>query len=154
MECFEKSIEFNPENDFCYNAIAYILEEQHEICKLKHEDVEYYLKKAVELNPENHSALNNLGVYLKNKGLYEEAEFHYQQSIEKYPDEISYNNFGLLLDLQDKFEEAEIYFRKSLRVNPNYKNAQTNLSRLLFSQGKIEESVKWKRRENVATIIS
>jgi len=59
-----------------------------------------YLQRALEINPTNAAALNEMGVTLRQAGRFDEAANYYQQAIVADPSYgPAYLNYGILLDL-------------------------------------------------------
>jgi tetratricopeptide (TPR) repeat protein len=77
------------------------------------------LNRAVEADPKNKSAWNNLGLSyyeMHQDGLAINA---FQKQIEINPyDQYSYNNLGRVYLRQRKYDEAEKWFRKQIEVDP------------------------------------
>ena len=91
--------------------------------------------KAIELNPKDFAAHNNLGLILDTKlERYVEAEESYRKAIEIAPtEEIIHNNLGLLLQKKtSRYEEAEAVFRKASELNPVSATSYFNLGNLLY----------------------
>lgn len=64
------------------------------------EKVEPALRQAIATNPNNIDAYNALGIYLRGKGRFQEAESSYQQALERWPDSpATHLNLGILYDL-------------------------------------------------------
>ena len=99
-------------------------------------------KKAVELNPSEALAHNNLGVALAETGRVEEAIAHYRKAIElspRYPE--AYNNLGEALAGRGRLDEAVSHFEKALQQDSQHADAHSNLGAILARQGKLDIAI-------------
>jgi Flp pilus assembly protein TadD len=63
----------------------------------------FRFQKAVEVDPDNPSALNNLGVALEQMGRFEEARESYERALELKPDDLYIQqNYDLFREADDK----------------------------------------------------
>ena len=107
--------------------------------KLK--DAEFYIRKAIELNPKDSIAHYNLGIILKDLGKLEESELSYRKAIQIKPNYAeAHYNLGNLLSNFGKLEESESTYYKVIELNPNYTKAYYSLSLLKYS----DENKIWK----------
>jgi tetratricopeptide (TPR) repeat protein len=100
------------------------------------------LNRAVEADPKNKSAWNDLGLaYFETRedGLAINA-FQKQVEINPYH-EYSYNNLGRVYLRQRKYDEAEKWFRKQIDVDPLDKYAHENLGIAYVEQRKYEDAI-------------
>ena len=107
--------------------------------KLK--EAEYFIRKAIELNPDYAIAHSNLGGILKDLGKLKDAEFATRKAIElnpNYPD--AYSNLGIILKDLGKLKDAEYFIRKAIELNPKYAIAHSNLGTILKDLGKLKEA--------------
>ena len=96
--------------------------------KLK--EAEFFIRKAIEINPKDSIAYTNLGSVLKDLGMLEEAEKSLQNAIEINPkDFIAHSIMGVVLRDLGRLEEAEKIFLKAIEINPNYGIAYFLLSK-------------------------
>jgi Flp pilus assembly protein TadD len=104
-------------------------------------------RKALELNPEDARAHNNLGVALAGTGKIEEAVTEYRKSL-KLNDTSSqtYNNLGSALAESGKMDEALAQFIQALQLNPDNARAHTNLGGALAEKGRTEEALEHLRK--------
>ncbi len=87
-----------------------------------------YYKRALELDPENADACNNLGIALRTLGRFAEAEVALRQAIRLRPNRASAHiNLGLVLRSAGKFEEAVSAFSKAVEIDPNLAEAHNSL---------------------------
>jgi len=100
------------------------------------------LNRAVEAEPKNKLAWNDLGLAYFDSGEDALAINAFQKQIEVDPfDQYSYNNLGRVYLRQRKYEEAEKWFRKQIEINPLDKYAHANLGRTYLAWHKYEESI-------------
>ena len=104
-------------------------------------------KKAVELNPEDARAHNNLGTALMETGKPEEALMEYRRSLE-LNDQSSqaHNNLGSILAQQGKLDEALEQFERAVELNPDNGRAQSNLGGALSEKGRTEAALEHLRK--------
>jgi len=80
--------------------------------------VEHY-RAALEAEPENFRALNNLGLALKSLGEGEEAEAAFRRAVEVNPGyAAAYGNLGTLYFEREEWEEAARQFQTALELDP------------------------------------
>ncbi|MEE9189661.1 MAG: tetratricopeptide repeat protein [Candidatus Neomarinimicrobiota bacterium] len=79
-----------------------------------------YLKKALELSPDDIDAREIMANQLVLRRLFDKAEEQYLILIESYPENAEYYfAMGELAKLQQKYEKALYYYRKTFELNPN-----------------------------------
>ena len=141
LECYNKSLELNPENDLCYNDIGYLYQ-----FKFNNEEkaLKFY-SKAIEINPLNATPLNNKGLLLKKKGLFLEAEKLYKMAIKINCYDIFCNNYISLLEIMNKTKAALYYLSKDV-MKYSHKRCFSRYSELLSKNGKFLEAEKWRRK--------
>ncbi|PIR21190.1 MAG: hypothetical protein COV45_00150 [Deltaproteobacteria bacterium CG11_big_fil_rev_8_21_14_0_20_47_16] len=100
-------------------------------------------QKAVELDPNNASIHNDMGLALLKKELYTSAETHFAKALE-LDDSCAecYNNLGYLKTILDQPMEAEKYLQKAVALNPSYPDPYFNLAVLYEKQGNIGKAVE------------
>ena len=104
---------------------------------------EFYLRKAVELNPIDIISLSNLGGILRDLGKLQEAEFFIRKVIELNPkNSLAYLNIGGILKDLGKLKEAEKLTLKAIELNSNESIAYYNLGGILRDLGKLKEAEK------------
>ena len=99
-------------------------------------------KKALELNPGDPFANNNLGAHFLKKGRFDEAIPYFQKAVQAKPEYAdAQNNLGIALMQRGRLEEASLHLRKA--QEDDHRNLQTyyNLGALLYMQGKIPEAL-------------
>ena len=89
----------------------------------------------------------NLGVYLQDEKMIDDAVYHYRKSLEINPKYYrAYYNLGTVFVKQDKPDEAEEYYRKALQIAPKYADAHNSLGHALVEQDKIDEAIEHFRK--------
>ncbi len=113
------------------------------INRRKLKEAEFYIKKAIQLNPKDHIAYSNLGGLLKDRKKLKEAEFFIRKAIEIDPkDYLAHSNLGSLLKDLGMLEEAEKSLLKAIEINPKDFIAHSILGGVLRDLGKLEEAEK------------
>lgn len=105
--------------------------------------IEYY-QRALELNPQDAEARNNLGISYKKKGMYTEAikEYEAALAIPGYDTpEYVYHNLGLLHRDRAMYKEAIDYFKQSIEHNPRFAKAYNALGLAHKALGHYEEAI-------------
>ena len=100
---------------------------------------------------------NRLGWAAKDQEKYEKARSHYNESINvlNNPEDwdkkmaIAYNNIGETYLLEFQYDSATYYFEKAMAIKDNLKDPEsyletlTQLARLAYQRGQLNEAVKW-----------
>ncbi|MBI4233219.1 MAG: tetratricopeptide repeat protein, partial [Chloroflexi bacterium] len=96
---------------------------------------------ALDLDPDDPEAHNNLGNLLGDTGRPQEAEEELRKALALRPDypEVHYN-LGVLLGQTGRPQEAEGAYRKALALRPDYPEAHNNLGVLLGQTGRPQEA--------------
>ncbi|HVR30403.1 MAG TPA: tetratricopeptide repeat protein [Thermoanaerobaculia bacterium] len=99
------------------------------------------VRRALELDPTNPSAYNNLAVVLEATGRTDEAVEAYSEAARLDPDSVG-RRFTLarLLERLGRDEEAAGHLRQVLRLAPDFAEGRTELARILTRQGRLEEA--------------
>jgi tetratricopeptide (TPR) repeat protein len=85
---------------------------------------------------------NNLGVYLKERGRFEDAIRHYSEALRIKPDYAEvHNNMCTVLYNQGRIQEAFTHCTAALRIKPGYADAHSNLGMLLAKLGRLVEAI-------------
>jgi tetratricopeptide (TPR) repeat protein len=96
---------------------------------------------AVDRDPANAMALNNLGAALCKIGNYAEAEQHFRRALSLDSAYAEANcNLGNVLRWIGNLEESEIWLRRALKANPNYVDARISLGLTLTFLGRIRDA--------------
>ena len=106
-----------------------------------------HYQQALQLNPNNAVAHNNLGNLLARQGSLDEAIAHYRRALRIKSDFAkAHNNLGIALARQGKAEESVFHFQQALRIEPDFAEAHNNLGLVLVQQGKPEEAIEHYRQ--------
>jgi len=98
-------------------------------------------RSALELDPGNATAHNNLGFLLAQEGQFDEAVAHYQRALEIDPQKsMAMANMGIVQVAQGNDEGGVEWLRRSVEANPANVLAWDNLSRLLLKLGRLTEA--------------
>jgi Flp pilus assembly protein TadD len=98
--------------------------------------------RALELEPKDGKALNNLGGLLMRQGRFEEAERELRRAIESDPDLASaYDNLALIISRRGAIPEAIGLWNRAIRLDPLSLEAQTNLAGALLMAGRQSDAV-------------
>ena len=85
-------------------------------------------EKAIEFDPNDIGAYNNLGFALKELGELEKAKNCFEKVIEINPNyEKAHNNLGIVLLQSGDLQKSKSCFEKAIKIKPNYSNAYWNL---------------------------
>ena len=92
-------------------------------------------KKALELDPQNLHAPNNLGDVYLGQGKYDLAVSAYKGMLKLDPQNVyALNNLGALYYIQEKYNLAISMYKKALELNPRNVYALKGLERIRVSQ--------------------
>jgi len=100
-------------------------------------------EKAVQAEPENSNAWNNLGLAQRKIGRNEEALRAYQRAITVKPDfALVYKNLGIVLEQMGKKQEAAQAYRKYAELNPSATDARAarDKAEMLMESGQAKEA--------------
>jgi Flp pilus assembly protein TadD len=100
------------------------------------------LQKAVEANPTDLSALQELAVAQYNADKLEDAAATYQKMLAIKDDPTVHNNYGNVLRDLKKVDEAMAEYRKALAGNPALFTAYINLAAMYVAQKNVAEAEK------------
>ncbi len=116
---------------------------------LKNAEIQY--KKVLDINPNNLSACNNLGIIFTNLNNMKDAEKYYLKAIKINPNyaDANYNIAGLYKST-GKIHDSIRYYKKTILINPNYVDAYNNIGLIHFEKG--ENLIAKKYFEKAITI--
>ncbi|BAN23291.1 TPR repeat-containing protein [Caballeronia insecticola] len=107
----------------------------------RHSEAEAHYRRAVDINPTQPEALNNLGVLLDDTGRSDEAEDCYQQAILLRPDYLdALKNLAASLSDSQQWDKAEQTLKKALAVDPANVAIHLHLARVLGCMGRIADA--------------
>lgn len=93
-------------------------------------------------NPRNATALNHLGLILRDRGNLDEAVRLIREAVTADPrDADAHNNLGTLYKTLRDLPEAEACFRRAIKLNPRSVEANFNLGTILQDQDRQEEAI-------------
>lgn len=100
----------------------------------------YAYNKVLQINPENVTAISNLGSVYSKQGLFELAEKYFQDvfSIEPKNARASFLLAEMYKNDLHNNEQAEHYYKKAILSNPHYSLSFISYAELLEEQGKID----------------
>lgn len=99
-------------------------------------------RKALELEPKDGKALNNLGGLLMRQGRFEEAELSLRQAIASEPDTSSaHDNLALILFRKGNAAEAMRLWQRAIELDPLSLEAHSNLAGALLMSGRHADAV-------------
>ncbi|MBF0358577.1 MAG: tetratricopeptide repeat protein [Magnetococcales bacterium] len=99
-------------------------------------------QKALELNPENLSALSNFGAALQAAGRVDEAVAVYQKAITINPGFVEdHYNLGSAFHEQGLLEEAIASYQKAISIDPDVAEVHSNLGNTLRELGRLDRAV-------------
>ena len=102
-----------------------------------------HYQRALEINPFDSIALNNLGVALAESGKRENAKRLFYRAIKINPmDAEAHNNIGVALAAEGRLGDAITHYFKALKSAPGHAMAHYNLGVALMAQAKIDEGIK------------
>jgi protein O-mannosyl-transferase len=102
---------------------------------------ETLFRQALQVNPANYRASNNLGLYLFEHGRIDEAIAYYRQAVQLAPEfDDALDNLGCALVEKQEFSEALQCYEASLRSQPRNPQTHNNLGVLLAQQGRLQEA--------------
>lgn len=106
-----------------------------------------YIRRALDLRPDDEEAHNNLGVILCDRGDAEGAIASLRRALDLRPDYAeAQNNLGVALKARGNPGEAVDCYREALRLAPDYTEAQLNLAAALGALGELDAAVASYRR--------
>lgn len=84
-------------------------------------------EQELKSNPENHMALNNLGLYYNNQSAFSKSLPLLEKAVKLEPENDLYlNNYAWALAATGQADTALIYFKKAVQANPNNTDALSN----------------------------
>jgi tetratricopeptide (TPR) repeat protein len=103
-------------------------------------------KKALEINPEDPMANNNLGTHLLKRGQLDEAISHFAKAVDLKPDYAdAQNNLGIVLLQKGRVGEAVLHLEKAEEFNPRNTQTYYNLGAAFYMQKRIPEALaEWR----------
>lgn len=135
----EKALKQNSQNAEAHNMYA-LLKMQLK----QYDQANDSFSKALSLEPNNPSILNNYGAYLCDQGQIKDALGKFAKAL-KDPlyttPEFAYTNTGICMVKQGNSSKAEAYFRTALKRNPKYTVALYQMA--LLNEKKQQYALAW-----------
>lgn len=102
-----------------------------------------YIKRLLDINPNDADAISLLAQMAKENGNYKQAIKHWKRVIELQPDNVEVmNNIGVSYAILGSFGKATVWYKKAIKLDENYALAYFNLATSLFEIGDYQESLK------------
>ena len=103
-------------------------------------------KKALEINPDDPMANNNLGLHLLAKGQLDEALPHFAKAVDLKPDYAdAQNNLGIALLQKGRVSEAIQHLEKAEELDHKKTQTYYNLGAAFYMQGRVREALaQWR----------
>ena len=103
------------------------------------------MRRATDAHPGNAAAFNSLGVFLFQKGRFEEAATQYEYAAALRPDDAKYvANVGSANMMQGNFALAATYFQRAIEIRPR-KTTYSNLGLMQFYSGDYDAAIESQR---------
>jgi predicted O-linked N-acetylglucosamine transferase (SPINDLY family) len=99
------------------------------------------IRKAISIDPADHSYHSNLGRMLNRKGDAAAAEIAYRRAVALKHDGAHLNDLANTQAAQRKFIEAADNYRRAIAANPGLAEPHEGLANVLFQQGRIDEAI-------------
>ena len=97
---------------------------------------------ALEVNPGDWIAHNNLGTALADQQRMVESNHHFREALKIFPNFAqAHINFGNSLLAQGKIDEAIYHLSEAMRIDPNITRSNNTLGLALLRKGKIEKAI-------------
>lgn len=129
----EEALRLDSDNSAAHNIMALLQ------IRLKDDSkAEYHFRRSISLDPDNSDARNNYGVYLCERGRYDDADEQFRTALKnplyKSPEQADVNAGICRLKKSDKVA-ARQYFRAALQINPKQTVALVHMARLSLESG-------------------
>lgn len=138
-ECFEKVLEYIPEDVDSLNYLGDIFSE-----KLNdfNKAIECY-RRLVELEPSNSDVWNNLGIAYYNNKNFDNALNSFKTAIDYEPSESTFmNNLAVVYDKMGMFDNAREALEEALSIDQNNKEFWYNYAKVLYKQNNYKSALK------------
>ncbi len=134
LENLNQALELNPDSAQTNNMMAYL---QWQL--KQYVEAEKYFRKAVDEGKGNSEAWNNYGVFLCERGRFDDAERAFTRALAdplyKTPAEANVNA-GMCQMRKPSPTVAEKYFRAALEINPRQSRALVEMAKLSYNAGR------------------
>jgi type IV pilus assembly protein PilF len=129
-ERLSTALKADPEYATAHNGIALVYDRLNDA-----EKAEEHFKRAIELNPDDSAAQTNYGVFLCERGRFEEGGQYFLKAVENplyNKPAMAYANAGTCKLRAGDPSAAEKYFRAALRADPRFGVALLSMAELSF----------------------
>lgn len=127
-------------------ALACELQNKGEI-----DQAEHIYKEIIKIQPDNVSALYNLGIIFQDKAQPDEAIFFYKRALDLDSNLVdAYFNVGLLLHRKGFLDDAIRNYQKALEHDQDSADLNNNLGAALKDKGELDEAISYYKRALVA----
>jgi len=150
-----RAIDLQPEDNSALLADMYAIlgDVYHSDGKSKESDEAY--EKALQLNPQNATVLNNYAYYLSERGIrLNDAEKMSKKSLEIRPDEATFlDTYGWILYRQGNYQKSKEYIQRALDKNPDSDGTlYDHLGDIYFKLNDVDKAVElWKKAKEKGT---
>jgi len=97
----------------------------------------------VSKSPHNYRAHYNLGNIMQRRGRLNDAQLHYEKSLQLKPDfAVAHDNLGLVFMQKGRISEAVEHSGMAVRLKPRNATIQNNFGQILLRQGRIKEAAE------------
>jgi tetratricopeptide (TPR) repeat protein len=111
------------------------------------QDAELLYRQILQVQPEHHESLQNLGGLLCLLGAPAAGEVFLTQLVTLQPNAVlAHYNLGVAQEARQKFSAAEASYRKALSLDPKFAEIHNNLGSVLFQQGQLTEAERYFRQ--------
>ncbi|MBR4569981.1 MAG: tetratricopeptide repeat protein [Candidatus Riflebacteria bacterium] len=102
-----------------------------------------YLKKLLDITPDDTEAISMLAQIAKDEGNYKLAIKYWKHSLEIQPDKVeTMNNIGVSYAILTNYGQACVWYKKALEIDSDYALAHFNLATALYEIGELKESLE------------
>lgn len=140
MDMIKYTLSHEPRDDdaMAYNLDGFIKYEDGDLV-----EATKLFNKAIDIDPKNVDAINNLAYILYDNKNYDSAISLYKKSAEINPNYFyTYHYWGLALAAQKKFDEAFKMYDKSIKLNPQYTEIYDDYGKALYEIQKYDEAAE------------
>lgn len=133
LEKLNRALDLDSSNSRIHDALGVLYERIG-----RKEDAEEHFLKALNLKPDDASAVNNYGRFLCDRGQYDQGMTYLKQAIamplnaRKW---FALSNAGICEYKQGHDEQAEQYLRTALEQQPNYAQALSGMVKITYKKG-------------------
>ncbi len=113
----------------------------------REEDAIAHFQEAIEIQPDDAEAHNNLGSAFFLEGRVDEAVAQFQKALETQPDFAeARNNLGLALLQKGRVDEAIAQFQQTLEIQPDSAEAYNNLGTAFSRKGQLDKAIMYSQK--------